>query len=129
GARFGAKGMPLNPKDKPSLSWRVEILPYIEQQALYNQFELDEPWDGEHNKKLIPLMPKTYASPVKPGKPGYTPYQMVVGPSALPGPTLRYRVSIPDGTANTIAVVEASELVIWTKPDDVMFPDKELPKD
>src|SRR4029078_916180 len=27
-------------------SWRVEILPYLEQQALYNQYRLDEPWDS-----------------------------------------------------------------------------------
>ncbi|MEQ8837542.1 MAG: DUF1559 domain-containing protein, partial [Lacipirellulaceae bacterium] len=37
---------------KPLLSWRVAVLPYIDQQALYNQFHLDEPWDSEHNLKL-----------------------------------------------------------------------------
>jgi hypothetical protein len=40
----------------PLLSWRVAILPYMEQDHLYKQFHLDEPWDSEHNKKLIPLM-------------------------------------------------------------------------
>src|SRR5205814_6093315 len=38
---------------KPLLSWRVHILPFIEQVNLYKQFRLDEPWDSEHNKKLI----------------------------------------------------------------------------
>ena len=42
---------------KPLLSWRVLILPYIEQQELYNQFHLDEPWDSEHNRTLIAKMP------------------------------------------------------------------------
>ena len=61
-----AKGVPLkNPTDKPLLSWRVAILPYIEQQALYNQFKQDEPWDSENNKKLIEQMPKIFA----PGRP------------------------------------------------------------
>ena len=48
---------------KKLLSWRVAILPYIEQESLYRQFNLDEPWDGPNNSKLIALMPKTYAYP------------------------------------------------------------------
>src|SRR5262249_21734482 len=35
---------------KPLYSWRVLLLPYLEQQNLYNQFKLDEPWDSEHNR-------------------------------------------------------------------------------
>jgi hypothetical protein len=31
--------------------------------------------------------------------------------------------------SNTIAVAEAAEPVIWTKPDDIMLPGKDLPKD
>src|SRR5262249_51556565 len=54
---------------KPLLSWRVAILPYVEQDNLYKQFKLDEPWDSEHNKKLIAQMPKVYALPRDP-KPG-----------------------------------------------------------
>src|SRR5205085_6609675 len=45
----------------PLLSWRVAILPYIDHDALYKEFKLDEPWDSDHNKKLIPLMPRQYA--------------------------------------------------------------------
>jgi Protein of unknown function (DUF1559) len=47
---------------KPLLSWRVLILPYLEQQAVYRQFHLDEPWDSPHNIKLLPLMPKVFRS-------------------------------------------------------------------
>lgn len=32
----------------PLLSWRVAVLPFIEQQALYEKFRLDEPWNSEH---------------------------------------------------------------------------------
>jgi hypothetical protein len=39
-----------SPDGKPLLSWRVHILPYLEEQALYSQFRLDEPWDSEHNQ-------------------------------------------------------------------------------
>ncbi len=51
--------------DKPLLSWRVKILPYFGEQVLYDQFHLDEPWDSEHNKTLIPKMPAVFASPMK----------------------------------------------------------------
>src|SRR5438045_1511259 len=41
---------------KPLLSWRVAILPWIEEGALYKQFKLDEPWDSKHNKALLKKM-------------------------------------------------------------------------
>jgi hypothetical protein len=120
---------PKNPKDKLLLSWRVAMLPYIEQGPLYTEFHLDEPWDSPHNKTLIEKMPKIYAPVRKPGQPGYTHLQMVVGPGAMDPPVARFPGSFPDGMSNTIAVVEAAEPVIWTKPDDVMLTGKELPKD
>ncbi len=51
----------LSKDNKPLLSWRVQILPLIEQGELYHQFKLDEPWDSDSNKKLIAKMPKLYA--------------------------------------------------------------------
>lgn len=122
----------LKKDEKPLLSWRVAILPYLAEEKLYKEFKLDKPWDSKHNKKLIEKMPKVFA-PVpktggKEGKVGYTHMQMVIGPRAMQPPYLDI-TRIKDGTSNTIALVEATEPVIWTKPDDVMFPDKELPKD
>ncbi len=74
--------MPTNvvANDKPLLSWRVQILPYIEQDGLYKEFKLDEAWDSDHNKKLIAKMPKIYA-PVRGGKKdaGLTYYQAFSG--------------------------------------------------
>jgi hypothetical protein len=123
----GPKGaLPKNANEKPLLSWRVALLPFIEENNLYQQFKLDEPWNSEHNKKLIEQMPKVFARSDKKGKPGYTHVQMVLGPKATqPGLSLE---GIKDGTANTIALVEAAEPVIWTQPDDVVLP-KDLPKD
>jgi hypothetical protein len=122
---------------KPLLSWRVAILPFIEQVQLYRQFKLDEPWDSENNKKLIPLMPSIYADPRGKNKePGMTYYQVFVGPGTVfepmnRGPLANIRIpnDIPDGTSNTIMAVEAGKPVIWTKPDDLPFnPDsKTLP--
>lgn len=125
----GPNGVPLkNANEKPLMSWRVAILPFIEQDNLYKQFRLNEPWDSEHNKKLIPQMPKVFAPVGAPGKPGYTHLQMVIGPNAMQLPSATI-AGITDGTSNTIAIVEAAEPVIWTKPDDVMLPGNVLPKD
>ena len=58
-------------RGKPLLSWRVLILPYLEQDALFKEFKLDEPWDSEHNKKLLKKMPKVYAIPGRDPACGY----------------------------------------------------------
>jgi hypothetical protein len=48
---------------KPLYSWRVLLLPYLDEQELYQQFQLDEPWDSPHNLQLLPRMPGFYAPP------------------------------------------------------------------
>jgi RNA polymerase sigma factor (sigma-70 family) len=116
---------------KPLLSWRVLILPYIEQEALYKKFKLDEPWDSENNKPLIESFPKIYGNPmVKDQKPGETNYRVFVGNGAafdwLKGPKLQ---DFKDGTSNTFLVVTAKDSVPWTKPDELAFdPDKDMTK-
>ena len=118
-------------KGKPLLSWRVAILPYIEQDNLYKQFKLDEPWDSENNIKLSQVMVKTYMMPGdKKAKPGFTNYRVFYGNGAMfdlvKGTPL---ASITDGLSNTWMVVEAAESTNWAKPDDFEFdPKKELPK-
>lgn len=120
---------------KPLLSWRVHILPYIEQAALYQRFHLDEPWDSEHNSKLIPLLPAVYAPPVDAelAAEGRTRYERPLG-EGLPA-SKKGKLSfadLVDGTSNTLAVVEApaAAAVIWTRPDDfdvdLAFPMKSL---
>ena len=124
---YGKYGQPLH-------SWRVLLLPYIEQKDLYAQFHLDEPWDSQHNKKLLAMMPKTYVSPQqdeKSIKEHETYYQGFVGKDAFfeGKKGLRYPADFPDGTSNTIMIVEASKAVPWTKPEDIVYdPDKPLPK-
>jgi hypothetical protein len=119
-------------KTLPLLSWRVAILPYIEQNALYKEFKLDEPWDSAHNKKLLEKMPKIFA-PVtgKTKEPGLTYYQVFTGKDTPFDGTVppRFPASFPDGASNTFLVVEAGEAVPWTKPQDVPYDaGKALPK-
>jgi hypothetical protein len=105
---------------KPLLSWRVQILPYIDEDALYKEFHLDEPWDSENNKKLLDKMPAVFKHP-KFDKPGMTLYQGVVGKGfAFDGKEGTKIASFTDGLSKTILVVEATpdKAVPWTKPDD-----------
>jgi hypothetical protein len=113
---------------KPLLSWRVAILPYLDHQALYDKFHLDEPWNSPHNKTLLNQMPDIYAPVVRTDEPrGSTYYQVLTGPGALfedeVGPGIQ---DIKDGSANTFMVVEAGSPVPWTKPQDISY-DKEKP--
>jgi hypothetical protein len=107
---------------KSLLSWRVTILPYIEQEPLYKQFHHDEPWDSEHNLKLLEKMPKLYAAPGADLKAGHTTYLVPTGKGMVfHGGKQTMLPEITDGTSNTIMIVEADadRAVPWTKPDDL----------
>jgi hypothetical protein len=115
---------------KPLLSWRVALLPFLEQNNLYKQFHLDEPWDSEHNKKLMLGMPKIFALEDANQRNSTTYFQSFSGKGTAfePNTDLHFR-DIVDGTSNTIMFVEAANAVPWTKPADVDFvPQKPLPK-
>jgi len=112
----------VNKKGKPLLSWRVAVLPYLEQEALYKKFKLDEPWDSEHNLPLSKVVIKTYTDPRVATEPGLTYYKVFVGKDAgfslLKGRSL---VSILDGSSNTLMAVAAGDPVPWTKPEDFEY--------
>jgi hypothetical protein len=111
---------------KPLLSWRVHILPYVEEAALYKQFHLDEPWDSPHNRQLVEKMPNIYADPdpavrqaVKDA--GRTTFVVPVGDGLLFGGREGMSIrDVTDGTSATILAVEVvpEKAVIWTQPED-----------
>jgi prepilin-type processing-associated H-X9-DG protein len=113
---------------KPLLSWRVHILPYLDQDALYKQFHLDEPWDSEHNKALVAQMPATYKHPASAvSGEGKTNYLTVRGEKTVfPGEKGISLAEIRDGSSNTIMTVEVADesAVVWTKPDDFQYDEK-----
>jgi hypothetical protein len=109
--------------DKALLSWRVAILPFLEEFALYERFRLDEPWDSAHNRALLMDMPRVYA-PVRRGGTTLhaTNYQGLIGPGTMfqgrEGTEITYFI---DAARPTLMVVEAAQPVPWTKPEDVPY--------
>jgi hypothetical protein len=113
-------------KGKPLLSWRVAILPYIEQDNLYKKFKLDEPWDSEHNKKLADVRIATYTLPYGKTKGSETHYRVFVGGGAAFDMIQGTKFDqFTDGLSNTILVYEAAEGTPWTKPDEIEFDPKQ----
>jgi Protein of unknown function (DUF1559) len=112
----------LKDKDgKIPYSWRVAILPYIDQQALYNAYKFDEPWDSPSNRELLTKMPAVYRHPSQPANASTTSYVAPMSRDAIMQPTgdgTKIQ-DITDGTSNTIMVVEAKTDIPWTKPDDL----------
>lgn len=122
----------IGPDNKPLLSWRVHLLPYLEAGYLYDQFHLDEPWDSPHNRSLIPQMPFAYQMHGMELEAGKTCFVVPVGQGTLfPKDGLLGVVdktgvgtlgfsNVNDGLTNTIMVlvVPANQAVIWTQPDD-----------
>ena len=143
----------VGPDGDLGLSWRVAILPYLEDkqcQELYKEFQLTELWDSPHNKKLLAKMPAVFATPGGAASEGRTYYRAFAGPNAFipmpermakganmvahwrakPGQVARGRVmsDITDGSGNTLMVVQANEPVEWTKPDYLAVTDESVPK-
>jgi hypothetical protein len=110
-------------KGKALLSWRVALLPHVGQDVLFKQFNLEEPWDSQHNLKLLDQMPDIYRSPrVKLKGKGSTVYQVFTGPDAVFGRVKPLTLAgIFDGTTNTIMAVESSTATPWTRPGGIPF--------
>lgn len=115
---------------KSILSWRVHILPYVGELELYKQFRLKEPWNSEHNLKLLGKMPDIFkgsASVLEAYsdiKPGYTTFLAPVGEDTIFGGTRPAKLSdVKDGLSNTIWLVEvkAEFAKPWTSPEDYVF--------
>jgi len=129
------------PDGKPWHSWRVLLLPYLEQASLYEQYKFDEPWDGPNNKRLLVKVPSIYRDPVYgSSEDPYTHYAVAIGKGTAFRPA-GYRMDDPrrvyaprmgtslrdfrDGSSNSILVgsVSPTRKIPWTKPEDIVFDD------
>jgi hypothetical protein len=92
------------------LSWRVLVLPFLEEQVLYDQLNVKEGWDGDTNKMFAEQMPAIY------GEDGAT--TDVCRVVSAKGDTKTF-ADIRDGTSNTIMFIQNSKKVPWMKPGDI----------
>jgi type II secretory pathway pseudopilin PulG len=108
---------------KPMHSWRVLILPYLGERVLYQQYDMNQPWDSPTNIMLLGRMPQVYISPGDDAaKMSFdTSYVVVVGPNTIfPGAQSRSMNDVTDGLANTILVVESTASgICWMEPRDL----------
>jgi hypothetical protein len=109
--------------DKPLLSWRVHLLPFMGLQDLYKKFKLDEPWNGPNNQKMLADIPEVYRTPQGPTD-GRTCYQVPVGLGTVFGQRDGMAENlIGDGKEYTILVTEVdlNRAVNWTEPADLRY--------
>jgi prepilin-type processing-associated H-X9-DG protein len=124
---------------RPRASWRVMILPYMEQISVYNAYNFDVAWDHPSNTTAINSRITTYLCPSESAEPGeelFTNYLMVTGPGTVFDPqraAITRLSDIKDGTSNTVGVVQSSRKVHWASPDDLVVdaknPSQPLPLD
>lgn len=115
-ANFGTDGL-------PKLSWRVALLPFLEENDLYKEFRQDESWDSPHNMALIGRMPAVFQAPGSaPHAVGETRFRGFAGKWAMFEGTRGIKIEeITDGTSNTVFIAVAAEAVPWTKPGELPF--------
>jgi RNA polymerase sigma factor (sigma-70 family) len=117
-------------KGKSLLSWRVQLLPYLEQDHIYKRLKLNEPWDSELNKTILMNMPDVFRTGFQDNNVTVTYYQAFTGLGTAfnePGKKIKM-VGIIDGTSNTLGVAEVGPAVPWTKPGDMPYhPGKAFP--
>lgn len=108
---------------KPMHSWRVLILPYMQEQNLYDQYNFDEPWDSPNNLRVAEMMPRVYQCPSDPVMGTTTDYMVIVGKETpFDGAKPSKFDEISDGTSNTIMVIEVKgSNVKWTEPKDIDY--------
>ena len=114
------------PDGKPWHSWRVLILPYVEESVLYDQYDFNEPWNGPNNSQLAGKRPYVYGCPSDPARLGSTTtdYAAVVGPRAAWAGSEPRNLDDFRHADSTILVAEAAGSGIhWMEPRDLSFDD------
>jgi hypothetical protein len=106
----------------PMHSWRVLLLPFMEQSGLYSRYNFSEPWNGPNNITLLSSMPNSFACPSRFSSPtNLTSYVAITGPGTMfPGARSTKLDDFTDGKSNTLIIVEVADVnVPWTAPTDL----------
>jgi prepilin-type processing-associated H-X9-DG protein len=106
------------------LSFRVGLLPYMEQGLLYDRFDLSQSWNSARNQQFSNTVVPPYATPLDQPAGTMTPYRAFVGGGAIfneDGSMVRLRDDVPDGLSNTILYIQAVDSVPWAKPQEIPY--------
>lgn len=106
---------------KPLHSWRTLILPFIEQNALYESIDLSKPWDDPVNKLAMETRIPAYQCPSVQPKGNLTNYLAVVTSQSCLRPIDSSSIAeITDDTNSTLLVMEfpLDQAVPWGSPED-----------
>jgi hypothetical protein len=112
-------------RGRPMHSWRVLILPFIDQAPLYNLYRFDEPWDGPNNSKFASVRIPIYQCPAdveeREEPTNWTSYVAVIGPhTCWPGTEPIKLRDVSDGADKTLLVVEvANSGIHWMEPREL----------
>lgn len=106
-------------KGGPPHSRRVELLPYLGHQTLYDQYRFDQPWDSTRNLSLLKQMPDVFRSPFDHSTNSSYFGVAIKGHTRPQAPSLEGTVNAD--AANTFLLVEATRDIPWTKPEDITF--------
>jgi Protein of unknown function (DUF1559) len=121
-----------SPAGQPLYSWRVLLLPCLDEHKLYSEFNLNEAWDSPNNLKLLPRMPKVYEPPLRAdtgAPPNSTFYQVFTDGEAAFEKVARLSLADFTDPSLTCLVVEGGRPVLWSKPEDLSYAaDQPLPE-
>ncbi len=104
----------------------MAILPFLDEQALFEQYKFDEPWNSKANLAVMRQMPDVFRHPSDTPDSYKSAYYAITGKRTgfgEPETAMRIR-DFTDGTSNTLLVVEAKQGIPWTKPSDLEFEDE-----
>lgn len=110
---------------KPLHSWRVLILPYMDDEGLYeelyNSIKLDEPWNSEHNQQFYAKMPTIFRCPAsRLANNTTTTYALIVGKNSFPeGPNTLKLSDVTDPLDATVMLIERENPIVWMKPEEI----------
>lgn len=113
----------------PTHSWRVLLLPYLGEEELFNQYDLNQPWDSPSNQALAQRVPEVYRPPGGTALGTEAGYSLVIGPGTLFPPALPHGLQtlgprdVVDNPGQTLLVVESrpplNVWASWTQPGDL----------
>ncbi len=132
----------LGPDGKTPHSWRVELLPFIQQDRLknlgikdfYNRekynaaitalgYDLNKTWDSEENRAVLQSIPDLYRHPSDEANSIHSGFYAIVGRGTAFDPAViaRYKKYPEPWLFRTVQVVESKSREPWTKPIDIRY--------